>query len=80
MLPFGKEGGKGRHPTQKPVSLFEYLIRMYSNPDEVVFDPFMGSGTTAVAAEASGRKYIGFEINQEYHRTSIERIKNLTES
>ncbi len=44
VLPFGKEGGQGRHPTQKPVALFEYLIKIYSNPGEVVFDPFIGRG------------------------------------
>jgi site-specific DNA-methyltransferase (adenine-specific) len=77
VLPFGKEGGKGRHPTQKPVSLFEYLIRMYSNPEEVVFDPFMGSGTTAVAALASERWYVGFETNQEYFSVSNDRIRKI---
>lgn len=78
VLPFRKEGGKGRHPTQKPVSLFEYLISTYSNPGEVVFDPFMGSGTTAVAALAVGRQYVGFETCREYYEGSLERLRTFT--
>ena len=54
------------HPTQKPVALIEYLIKTYTNPGEVVLDCFLGSGTTAVAAINTGRKYIGFEKEAEY--------------
>ena len=75
VMPFGKEGGQGRHPTQKPVALFEYLIKMYSNPGEVVLDPFMGSGTTAVAALASGLRYVGFETVKKYCEEAILRIQ-----
>jgi site-specific DNA-methyltransferase (adenine-specific) len=67
LLPIDKEGaGPGRHPTQKPLALFEYLVLSYSNPGEIVFDPFMGSGTTAVAAKRTGRHYLGFEAEREY--------------
>ncbi len=54
------------HPTQKPLPLFQYLIASYTNKSAIVLDPFMGSGTTAKAAQELGRHYIGFEINEEY--------------
>lgn len=63
------------HPTQKPVALFEYLIRTYTNEGETVLDNCMGSGTTAIAALNTNRKYIGFENNEEYYRMALERIQ-----
>jgi len=75
LLPIDKEGaGPRRHPTQKPLALFEYLIESYSNPGELVFDPFMGSGTTAVAAKRCGRHYLGFETEREYWEMSNTRL------
>jgi len=75
ILPFKKEGGgKSRHPTQKPAALFEYLVKMFSYSQEVVFDPFIGSGTSAIAAINAGRYYIGFESNQEYFDIAMQRI------
>ncbi|QIW87556.1 hypothetical protein Ab1vBOLIVR4_gp39 [Agrobacterium phage OLIVR4] len=62
------------HPTQKPVALFEYLIKTYTNPDETVLDNCMGSGTTAVAAENTGRKWIGIEKDPVYFFKAVERI------
>ena len=67
---------RGVHPTQKPVALFEYLIKTYTNEGETVLDNCMGSGTTAIAAINTNRNYIGFELDQEYYKTSIERINN----
>lgn len=64
------------HPTQKPVALFEYLIRTYTNKGDIVLDNCMGSGTTAVACLKTERKYIGFEIDKNYYEKSLERIKN----
>lgn len=64
------------HPTQKPVALFEYLIKTYTNEGEIVLDNCMGSGTTAIACINTNRQYIGFETNEEYYEKSIERIKN----
>lgn len=66
----------GLHPTQKPVELFEYLIKTYTNKGAVVLDNCMGSGTTAVACLNTDRKYIGFETNKEYFVKSLERIKS----
>lgn len=68
---------EGLHPTQKPVALFEYLIKTYTNPGELVLDNCMGSGTTAVACINTGRNYTGFELDEKYYNTAIERIKHL---
>jgi DNA modification methylase len=62
------------HPTQKPVALFEYLIRTYTSPGDLVLDNCMGSGTTAIACINTERKYIGFELNPEYYNIAIQRI------
>lgn len=64
------------HPTQKPVTLFEYLIKTYSNEGETILDNCMGSGTTAIAAINTNRNYIGFELDKEYYEKSLERIQN----
>ena len=66
------------HPTQKPVDLFEYLIKTYTNEGETVLDNCMGSGTTAIAAINTGRNYIGFELDKTYYEKSLERIKKHT--
>lgn len=62
------------HPTQKPVALFEYLIRTYTNPGELVLDNCLGSGTSVVAALNAGRNYIGFELDPNYFKTAEHRI------
>jgi len=65
---------EGLHPTQKPVALFGYLIKTYTNPGELILDSCMGSGTTAVACINSGRKYTGFEMDTKHFQTAINRI------
>lgn len=67
--------GKVYHPTQKPVSLFEYLIKTYSIEGDVILDNCMGSGTTAVACKNLNRNFIGFELDTEYFNIANERIK-----
>ena len=62
------------HPTQKPVSLCEYLIRTYTNAGELVLDSTMGSGTTGVACVNTGRAFIGIEQEQKYFEIAQERI------
>lgn len=57
---------RGLHPTQKPVALAEYFIRTYSNPGDLVLDPFAGSGTTGVAAERCGRHALMIETDDRY--------------
>ena len=70
--------GKHRfHPTQKPVSLLEELIKIHTNPDDLVFDPFMGSGSTGVAALELGRQFVGIEIDEKYYRVAQERIEKI---
>lgn len=66
--------GAGFHPTQKPVALFEYLIRTYTNPGDLVLDNTAGSGTTALAAENADRQWICIERDEDYARKAIERI------
>lgn len=65
------------HPTQKPVALLEYLIKTYSNVDDVVLDNCMGSGSTAVACLNTKRNFIGFELNKQYFDIAMERINNV---
>lgn len=63
------------HPTQKPVALFEYLIRTYSNPGDVVLDCTAGSMTTAIAAINTGREYICIEKDPDYHAKGLQRVQ-----
>ena len=63
------------HPTQKPVALFEYLIKTYTNEGEAVLDNCMGSGTTAIACINTNRNYIGFELDKHYCDIANERIR-----
>ena len=62
------------HPTQKPIALFEYLIRTYTNEGEIVLDNCIGSGTTAIACINTNRNFIGFELNKEYYEIAKNRI------
>lgn len=66
------------HATQKPVALFEYLIKTYTNEGEIVLDNCMGSGTTAIACININRNYIGFEKEEKYYQIIQDRIKNHT--
>lgn len=66
------------HPAPFPVELASRVIKLYSYVDDVVLDPFIGSGTTAVAAKQLGRHYVGFDISLEYCRLAEERIANAT--
>ena len=67
------------HPTQKPVPLFEYLIKTYTNEGDLVLDNCMGSGTTAVACINTNRNYIGIEKEQRYFDIAQERIYQIKE-
>lgn len=66
------------HPTQKPLELMRYMVRTYSNPGDIVLDPFMGSGTTAVACAMERRNFIGFEIDENYFNSANKRLQDLT--
>ena len=78
VLKINKSINKNIHPTQKPVPLFEYLIKTYTNEGGTVLDNCMGSGTTAIACMNTNRNYIGFELDETYHAKSLERINNHT--
>ncbi|MBE6147216.1 MAG: DNA (cytosine-5-)-methyltransferase [Firmicutes bacterium] len=71
----GKE--KTNHPTQKSLKLMEEIIRVHTKPNDVILDPFMGSGSTGVAALKTNRKFIGIELEEEYFLIAKERLENI---
>lgn len=70
------EKKSGKHPTQKPMALLEKIIIASTDPDELILDPFNGSGTTGIVANKLGRKYIGIEKEKEYLDLTIKRKKD----
>jgi site-specific DNA-methyltransferase (adenine-specific) len=66
--------GNPIHPTEKPIELMETLIENSSKENEIVFDPFMGVGTTCIAAVKTDREYIGVELDENYFKIANERI------
>lgn len=66
---------QGEHPTEKPVSLMVELVGLYSNAGQTICDPFMGSGSTGVAAVKTGRRFIGIEMNERWFDLSCRRIE-----
>ncbi|MBI5711783.1 MAG: site-specific DNA-methyltransferase [Candidatus Eisenbacteria bacterium] len=74
LPPENGEKAFGKHPTQKPVAIVERCILASTRPGDLVLDPFLGGGTTAVAALHAGRKCVGIELEEEYLRMSKSRI------
>ena len=74
-MKFNNEG-KVKHPTQKPLLLIEYLVKTFSNENDVVLDNCMGSGTTAIACIPNNRKYIGYEKDKKYFDVCVDRIND----
>lgn len=70
---------KTKHPCQFPVALAQRLILALSNENDIIYDPYFGSGTTAIACYLNNRKFIGTEINKDYFNISVERIKEAFE-
>ena len=68
------------HPTQKPVDLLEYLVKTYTNENDVVLDNCMGSGSTGVACKNLNRNFIGIELDEKYFNIAKERIENVSNS
>jgi site-specific DNA-methyltransferase (adenine-specific) len=66
----------GRHPTEKPWRLFTELLRDFTNPGQIILDPFMGSGTTGVACIKEGRRFIGIELSEKYFDVAVERMQD----
>ena len=75
MRPNNLTGG-GLHPTQKPVALYEYLIKTYTNKGDTVLDFVMGSGSTGIACQNTGREFIGIEKDDKYFKIAQDRIYN----
>ena len=77
ILRFNRDRKKSFHPTQKPVGLLEYLIKTYTNENELVLDFTMGSGSCGVACMNTNRKFIGIELEEKYFNIAIERINDI---
>ena len=75
-----KTNGEKVHPTQKPVELITKFIEDATDPGAVVLDTFMGSGTTAVACVRTGRNYIGFELDEQYHAIATQRVNDAVDA
>ena len=73
----GQSREKIGHPSQKPIALIQQLIASSSRPGDLVLDPFLGSGTTAAAAETSGRAWVGIETNADYFAVAQSRIASV---
>jgi site-specific DNA-methyltransferase (adenine-specific) len=78
VLNFSMHNVGNLHPTQKPVALFEYLLKTYSNENMTIFDPCMGSGTTGVACKNLNRSFIGIEKDENYFKIAEQRINERT--
>lgn len=68
------------HQNQKPLELIKMMVEKSSDINEIVFDPFSGSGTTCIASKETGRKYLGIEIDDEYYKISVDRLNGITAS
>ena len=66
------------HPTQKPVALYEWLIRKYAKPGDIILDTHVGSGSSLIACHNTQHKYVGFEIDETYYQQAAGRIKQET--
>ena len=76
-LPKKFEKNNGKHPTQKPLSLLERIVLASSKENDVILDPFNGSGTTGIACKKLNRKYIGIELSKEYLDLTIKRFNEI---
>ena len=74
VIHMATECSNRKHSAVFPVALPTWFIRLFTQPGDVVLDPFIGSGTTAVAAKKLGRKYVGIDINEEYCQIALERL------
>lgn len=80
LVTFSKLGSAQMiHPTEKPVGLIANLITAVTKPDDLILDPFAGSGSTLVAAKKSGRRFIGAELDDEYYEKARRRIEEVVE-
>jgi site-specific DNA-methyltransferase (adenine-specific) len=70
-------GEKLGHPTQKSLQLMEDIVTIHTNPGDLILDPFMGSGSTGVAALKNGRRFLGIEFEKEYFEMAKKRLENI---
>ncbi len=80
LAPFGANRLKIEHPSAKPMELTQYLISIFTLEGQLLCDPFMGSGTTLVAAKKLGRKAIGIELEEKYCKVAIARLDHSEET
>ena len=81
LLEFGFDSKEERfHEAQKPLELIEFLIKLTTKENQIIIDPFMGSGTTAVASQNLKRQFVGFELNQIYYEKSLERLEKFSQN
>ena len=80
MLKATEKDSRRVHSTQKPIAVMEWVIRQSTSPDQIILDPFMGSGTTGIAAVRLGRKFIGIEIEPTYFDHACRRIQQAVDS
>jgi len=69
-----------KHPTQKPIVLMKWCLNKFSLKEDLILDPFLGSGTTLVACKEFGRRGIGIEISEKYCEIAVKRLKNTQKS
>jgi len=77
VIDFSINGEKPDHPSPKPIEAILKLVNDFSDEDETILDPFLGSGTTAVAAKRLGRKCIGIEISEAYCEIAVNRLRQM---
>lgn len=80
VLYLGTESNNKNHSAAFPVSLPEWFIKLFTKTDDLILDPFLGSGTTAVAAKTNGRNYIGIDISKEYCSLAEKRVKGVRQN
>jgi len=73
----GKKLESVGHPTQKPLKLMDRIVRMTTQPNNIILDPFMGSGTTGVACKNTNRNFIGIELDENYYNIATKRIETM---
>lgn len=73
----GREKKYGKHPTQKPIALMEHFVELLSNKGDMILDPFMGSGSTGVAAMNKDRCFYGVELDKGYYKIATQRITEI---
>ena len=76
VFDFSAVGQPGRfHPTQKPIQLYEWILRLFAKENDIILDTHVGSGSSLIACKRMGFKYVGYEIDSEYYQLAEKRIQ-----